>query len=656
MRSLSLHRRNVGGSASLRRHRRFYCESLEQRVLLSTAMLVKDINPGTGSSFLPNDFGEAELGNKLIFAATDGSDGIEPYVSDGTPDGTKMLADINPGSGGSDPESFFPGDGVVYFTANNGTSTQIWKTDGTPAGTMQVTNIASMPDTSGGAVFTLFTGNLLYFTEDGDNQTSSLWVTNGVPGTEQELTNFGSESNSDPELLGGLNGRLLFSAGNSYLWTSDGTVAGTTMVAASAFGEIDPFIDAGIVYNDKFYFGAGATDGNSYGLYLCSSDGTDDGTALVGDMAFGGSDELQDFTISGNTLYFLCSTSTSGFQIFSTDGQTVTQVTSFANSKSADISDLTDVNGTLYFGYGAGGTSKTLYKLVGGTPTQVPLPSDGSGMAVTSLTDVNGTVFFEAFSAGMGGDETLFSSDGNSSSAVGGDAGTSPQRLIDVNGTLFYSSDDPGTGTELHSAIPSTTPPPPPVQTPTVDITESASSINQGEKEKVVFTATLSEGEGKRFEWDATGGGEVKSTGKTDHISVSYAKSDPDVYPVSVQVTTEDNQVITATTTLTVKNVDPTVTSVQASPKHPKFNSQKPVKFRAMWTDPGVNDTFDVLWTVTDLQSNLVVDTVTQSVQKARKSVIAELFVVPGLYSIAAQVMDNFGGNGMKTTTVDFTA
>ena len=62
--------------------------------------LVKDINPGSGGS------NAAELTNfagSLYFSADDGVHGDELWTSDGTDDGTTLASDINPGSGGSLP-------------------------------------------------------------------------------------------------------------------------------------------------------------------------------------------------------------------------------------------------------------------------------------------------------------------------------------------------------------------------------------------------------------------------------------------------------------------------------------------------------------------------------------------------------------------------
>ena len=64
--------------------------------------MVKDINPGSSSS------GPADLTNvngTLYFQADDGAHGFELWKSDGTAAGTVMVKDIDPGSTGSDPRS-----------------------------------------------------------------------------------------------------------------------------------------------------------------------------------------------------------------------------------------------------------------------------------------------------------------------------------------------------------------------------------------------------------------------------------------------------------------------------------------------------------------------------------------------------------------------
>jgi len=66
--------------------------------------LVADINPGPSSSF-PGEF--SSCGNEqALFVADDGVHGREIWVTDGTPEGTRLLADLNPGAGSSDPSGF----------------------------------------------------------------------------------------------------------------------------------------------------------------------------------------------------------------------------------------------------------------------------------------------------------------------------------------------------------------------------------------------------------------------------------------------------------------------------------------------------------------------------------------------------------------------
>src|SRR5438270_6781445 len=84
-----------GGSISRRGPRRLslQVEQLEDRTLLSgMPKLLADINPGAGSSY---PLQMVVIGSTTYFWADDGTHGNEVWKTDGTAAGTSMVADIN---------------------------------------------------------------------------------------------------------------------------------------------------------------------------------------------------------------------------------------------------------------------------------------------------------------------------------------------------------------------------------------------------------------------------------------------------------------------------------------------------------------------------------------------------------------------------------
>jgi ELWxxDGT repeat protein len=129
---------------------------------------VEDIRPGSGGSG-PDVL--IDMGAYVLFRADDGVHGREWWRSDGLTD-TRLLKDIQPGAasgllnttGTSDVARFGE---VLVFAADNGTDgTELWRTDGTEAGTYQVA--ALQPSGSGGspASFAMM-GDRIYFSAYG---------------------------------------------------------------------------------------------------------------------------------------------------------------------------------------------------------------------------------------------------------------------------------------------------------------------------------------------------------------------------------------------------------------------------------------------------------------------------------------------------------
>ena len=121
-------------------NKRLTVEALEaRRVLSATGELLEDINLKTeGSS--PTQF--VALGDALYFGASDASGDRELWKTDGTTAGTVRVADIWPGSSSSNPSGQTVFGNELYFSAEDGVSgRELWKTDGTAAGTVQVADI-----------------------------------------------------------------------------------------------------------------------------------------------------------------------------------------------------------------------------------------------------------------------------------------------------------------------------------------------------------------------------------------------------------------------------------------------------------------------------------------------------------------------------------
>lgn len=149
---------------------------------------VADVRPGPLGIFDPaKRLWIQGRGDGVIFAADDGLHGVEPWSSDGTAEGTRMLADIAPGSQSSLLEEKDRGataafEELAYFTAVDAEhGHELWQTDGTPEGTRLSRDIAPQGVSSDPEMLRV-TGGRLYFTANDSVHGRELWhVIGGVP-------------------------------------------------------------------------------------------------------------------------------------------------------------------------------------------------------------------------------------------------------------------------------------------------------------------------------------------------------------------------------------------------------------------------------------------------------------------------------------------
>ena len=145
-----------------------------------------DLNP-TGASD-PSDF--VQVGDLTFFTADDGVHGRELWKTDGTLAGTSVVKDIRPGSDSSDPTDLVAFNGLLYFTADDGsTGRELWRSDGSDAGTVLVRDINpgqgyQYPVGEGNlnsfAKNTVVVGDRLMFAAEEVNTGAELWSSDGT--------------------------------------------------------------------------------------------------------------------------------------------------------------------------------------------------------------------------------------------------------------------------------------------------------------------------------------------------------------------------------------------------------------------------------------------------------------------------------------------
>jgi len=253
------------------------------------------------------------------------------------------------------PGSITPFQGIMYFSAESSEhGRELWRSDGTDAGTYLLKDITTGNNSSSPSMFTVV-GNTLYF------------VANEVH--KEDYINYEFEHHYE-------------------LWKTDGTTQGTVKVGyfpmqspQTNLYEAYPNLQL-VASNEALYF----TVNNAPGGYeLWKTQGSN--TQKVLDVSGNPYTGVYLLRAAGNNVYFTASNSSANITLWRTDGTTIGTTLVKESSTSYGISSLTAIGDKLFFTFEDG---QELWKS-NGTPEGTQLVKE---INAGGLFDANGLVYF----------------------------------------------------------------------------------------------------------------------------------------------------------------------------------------------------------------------------------------------------------------------
>jgi ELWxxDGT repeat protein len=430
--------------------------------------------------------------------------GSQLWKTNGTSEGTVLLSSsvwFVTYSPGAFPSSLFCANGTLYFLGySRGTyAYELWKTDGTPEGTVKLQSVGYLmwPSVSNATYFTAVGSRVFLNTH---NYSQPLWVSDGTVEGTQPISNVGWQAGTPgPAVTLPLGDKLFFTTfewgvGNT-LWTSDGTAEGTRMfrdlrgsspspLSVSVAGDTVLFTDQGrlfksdgtaegtvplqnltlITHNgaspgaalpDGRLLFAASTGGWWQPWQLWVSDGTEAGTTQLRTAQGQALTHASGFRRLGNQVLFWADDGVHGQEPWVTDGTPAGTrlVRDMYRPDSSHPKLLTDVDGTLFFtAFDSVRKNRGLWRSDGTLEGTVHLKEIGSGFwnEPQKLTPVGNTLYFFRDDSGL----ALWKSDGTPEGTVlvrelGQGFSVSGVQTAAVGSTLFFSSPGSAHGVEL---------------------------------------------------------------------------------------------------------------------------------------------------------------------------------------------------------------
>lgn len=370
--------------------------------------LLKDIYEVPGAESNATGYFEGE--GFVLFTATDGFNGDELWVSQATTESTRLLLDINVGSGGSSPSNFYKIGNRVFFSAFTPEyGRELWVTDGTTEGTHLVKDIN--PGTSDGLIM------------------------------------------SASQIMTSVNDKIFFighTVNGSGLWESDGTPTGTIQL----FSENQTGNDLLKIteFKNNIFFVALPTNGgaNLLGLFKYSLSDEQIVTIKDGDISY-----YTTLFSNSSYLFFQSAGFSAPAHLYSTDGSPESVISLYSSLPADPRIIISDI---LYFTTRSNdGQNDELWK-TNGIPTETVQVMEGLsfpylGTDLPSFSRIGNDVLFFASTTGYG--RELWKSNGTREGTMlvkdifPGSSGNVMPPLVSSDSVVFFFADDGSAGVNV---------------------------------------------------------------------------------------------------------------------------------------------------------------------------------------------------------------
>ncbi len=380
------------------------------------------------------------------------------FVTDGTVEGTTQLRSIN---GASITQPLAVGSKWVFLLSNTKADV-LMVTDGTPEGTKVITSGISPKNLTAA-------NGLVYFSAEDTTHGREVWSTDGTLENTQLVADvWPGEADSNPSGFTIMGDNLYFSAqgpgGFNTFTTGQELYEVKSDKSVALVKDINPgggsYPFGFTEFKGSLYFRA--WDGNvggAGGNELWVSDGTSDGTIMLKDLDASNHSYPTNFTVVGDDLYFTTSTNSANVgELWRTRG-TAESTTEAGNNHEA-VSHLTAFNNKLIYRAAVSGQAGILWSVEASNDTRSRSTSLDSAKNPDNVIVFGDYVVFKS-TGPDGGDYELYSMDNEQIvnsyvpkliQDINSTGSSNPNDLLELNGIIIFSADDGTTGRELWSS------------------------------------------------------------------------------------------------------------------------------------------------------------------------------------------------------------